>query len=465
MQFNSFPFLLFFPAVCLVYFVLPQRWRQPWLLAASYYFYMCWGKRYALVLAGVTLLSWWTGRRLHKAQGPARRAWLAAGVGGCLAPLLLCKYGGSLLSLVMPVGISFYTLEALGCLFDVYRGKAQPEPKLWRYALFLGFFPTLLSGPIERSDTLLPQLRADYAFDPDRVRDGLCLMLWGYFEKLVIADQAAILVDAIFTDYPLYGGTLRLLSVILYAFQLYADFAGYSHLALGAAQVLGFALTENFRQPYLALSVREFWDRWHISLSAWLRDYIYIPLGGSRRGLARRCGNLLIVFLVSALWHGTGWQFLVWGGLHALYQIAALLWARLRKAPPRRPVFSVRWVKRLWTFALVDLAWLFFRVPSLADAGAYLRGIAAWPDPWTLTDGTLLTLGLGGWQLFVLFYALGVLFAVDVAHEHGVHLRAAVARQPLVLRWALYYAALAAILVFGVWGPGYNAAAFLYFQF
>ena len=235
MLFNSFAFLLFFPAVCLVYFVLPGRWRQPWLLAASYYFYMCWSRRAALVLAGITLLSYGAGQLVHKAQGAVRKAWLAAGVCGCLAPLLLCKYGGGLPGLAMPVGISFYTFEALGYLFDIYGGEAEPEPRLWRYALFLGFFPTLLSGPIERSGTLLPQLREPHAFAADRTRDGLCLMLWGYFEKLIIADQAAILVDTVFAGYPQYGGTVRLLALLLYAFQLYADFAGYSHLALGAA--------------------------------------------------------------------------------------------------------------------------------------------------------------------------------------------------------------------------------------
>lgn len=473
MLFNSFSFLLFFPVVCLVYFVLPGRWRQPWLLAASYCFYLCWGWRFALVLAAITLLSWLAGRAIYRVCGAAHRVLMAVGLCGCLAPLLLCKYGGGLLSLVMPVGISFYTFEALGYLFDVYGGTAEPEPRLWRYALFLGFFPTLLSGPIERSDTLLPQLREVHSFDADRVRDGLCLMLWGYFEKLVIADQAAIIVDNVFADYPQYGGTVRLLAVVLYAFQLYADFAGYSHLALGAAQVLGFTLTPNFCQPYLATNFSGFWSRWHISLSHWLQDYIFTPLAwldlapltGGRRQRLPVWVCILGVFLVSGIWHGNTVAFVAWGLLHAAYRIGEEALHRRLGRPSRHPRLWVRAAKRAGVFALWCLSLVFFRAASLRDGVALLHGILAWPDPWSLTDGTLFTLGLSGWQMFVLFCALGVLFAVDLAHEHGRQLRAAVARQPLALRWALYYAAIFAVLVFGVWEPGYNAAAFLYFKF
>ena len=368
-------------------------------------------------------------------------------------------------SLILPLGISFYTFQTIGYLADVYRGTLAPEKNFVRYALFVSFFPQVVSGPIARGGDLLPQLAQPAPFAPDRVRDGLCLMLWGYFQKLVIADQAALAVNTVFGDYAVYGGVERLLAAVLYALQIYADFAGYTAIARGAAQVLGFHLAENFRQPYLAQSVREFWGRWHITLSHWLRDYIYIPLGGSRRGALRRYFNLFVTFLLSGLWHGAAWHYVAWGALHAVYQIAGDATAGLRRRCNFGQGFLARWARRGFTFALVTVAWVFFRAGSVRQAVSFLGGIVGWFDPWVLTDGTLLTLGLDGWGWFVLFCAAALLLAVDCLHARGVRLRAALARQPLVYRWLVYYAALAAVLVFGVWGPGYDAASFVYFQF
>ena len=366
MTFTSLGFLLFFPAVCLLYYLLPAPARPVWLLAASYWFYACADWRGPLLLLAATAVSYGCGRALGALRSPrARRAVLVAAAVGFVGVLALFKYAGFALeslaallhlagigwqppafSLLLPLGISFTTFQILGYLTDVYRGALAPERSFVRYALFLSFFPQIVSGPIARGGALLPQLARPVVFLPDRVRDGLVRMLWGYFEKLVVADQAALVVNTVFADYAAHGGVERLLAAVLYSVQIYTDFAGYSHIALGAAQVLGFTLGENFRQPYLAQSVREFWGRWHISLSGWLRDYLYIPLGGSRAGTLRRYANLLVTFLVSGLWHGAAWHYVVWGGLHAVYQIVSLLTAPLRRRCNLGRGVLARWARR-----------------------------------------------------------------------------------------------------------------------
>ena len=485
MAFTSLGFLVFFPAVCLVYFFLPVRLRPAGLLVASYWFYACADWRGPLLLLAATVLSYACAHAIAGAQSPrVRRGVLALSVVLFVALLAVFKYAAFTLdtlaaalhlvglgwqppafSLILPLGISFTTFQIVGYLTDIWRGTLKPERSLLRYALFISFFPQIVSGPIARGGALLPQLARPVAFVPERVRDGLVRMLWGYFEKLVVADQAALVVNTVFDNYAAWGGTERLLAAVLYSIQIYTDFAGYSHIALGAAQVLGFTLGENFRQPYLAQSIRDFWGRWHISLSSWLRDYVYIPLGGNRAGTLRKYRNLMVTFLVSGLWHGAAWHYIIWGGLHALYEIAGACTAPLRRRCHFGQGCMARWARRGFTFALVTVAWVFFRAGSVREALSYLGGIVGWFDLWALTDGTLLTLGLDGWGWFVLFCATGLVFAADCLREHGVRLRAALGRQPLVYRWVCYYALLAAVLVFGIWGPGYSAAAFVYFQF
>ena len=490
MLFNSIQFLLFFPAVCLLYSLLPHKVRPVWLLAASYFFYMCWNVRYTLLLLLSTVLTFGAAWAIDRCRTPARRRiWLAAGLASNLAILFFFKYCGFLLEslaavlslagiqlaapridLLLPVGISFYTFQALSYMLDVYRGAVARERSFLYYALYVSFFPQLVAGPIERSGHLLPQLHAPHAFEPDRVRDGLLLMLWGFFEKLVIADRAAILVDTVFGSYAAFGGVERLLAAVLFCVQLYCDFGGYSHIAIGAAQVLGITLSPNFRQPYLARSIDDFWRRWHISLTNWFTDYLYIPLGGSRRGTLRTCCNILAVFFVSGLWHGAAWHFVAWGVLHGLYKIASrltraprqALYARLRW---RTDTFGWRLGQRLVTFGLVCGAFVLFRAQTTGQAVSFLGGMPGQFDPWVLVDGTLFSLGLSGWELFALLCAVGLLLAVDIAHEKGLHLRRALTAQPLLLRWLVYYGSILAVTVFGVWGPQFNAASFLYFQF
>ena len=495
MIFNSYAFLAFFPIVTLAYYLMPMRARRPWLLAASYYFYMCWNAQYALLIAASTLVTYLCALALGRMEAKAgRRAVLALGLAINLGILCFFKYFGFFtdtfariaarlgvrlaipaFDVLLPVGISFYTFQALSYTMDVYRGQVEVERNFFRYALFVSFFPQLVAGPIERSRDLLGQLRQPRPFDPDAFKNGALMMLWGYFQKMVVADRAALLVNQVYGNSQAYAGYSIAVATVAFALQIYCDFGGYSSIALGAAQMLGINLTQNFRQPYLATSVSDFWRRWHISLSTWFRDYLYIPLGGSRVGRIRRYFNVMITFLLSGLWHGANWTYVIWGGLNGLFQIAgnvkntllSHLPATLKDGRPvvNRDCFSYRLFQRLMTFALICLTWVFFRAESLEAAMIVLRQMFSVHNPWIFFDETLYTLGLSRLELGLLVASAAVVLAVDVAHEHGVTLRKRLERQNLAFRWLAYLAAILCILIFGVYGPGFDASQFIYFQF
>lgn len=343
MLFNSYNFLIFFPIVTLIYYLIPHKIRYIWLLLASYYFYMCWNAKYALILlfsTGITYVSGLFIIRADKIKGDKKRTsskkiLVALSFLINVSILFLFKYFDfaveninrvlSYLNIqvinpsfdvILPVGISFYIFQALSYTVDVYRGDVKVERNFLKYALFVSFFPQLVAGPIERSKNLLKQVHEKHYFDGQRVKDGLLLMIWGGFQKIVIADRVAIFVDTVFNKFPQYGGMYIVVAAVLFAFQIYCDFSGYSTIAIGAAKVMGFELMENFNAPYMSMSVAEFWRRWHISLSSWFRDYLYILLGGNRKGKLRKYINLMIVFIVSGLWHGAQWSFIVWGALN-----------------------------------------------------------------------------------------------------------------------------------------------------
>jgi len=346
MLFNSYNFLIFFPIVTLVYFLIPHRIRYIWLLIASYYFYMCWNAKYALILLFSTFVTYISGILISKANNieekrksiKLKKTFVALSFILNLSILFLYKYfdfaveniNGILsclnmqilkpsFDLILPVGISFYIFQALSYTVDVYRKDVKPEKNFLKYALFVSFFPQLVAGPIERSKNLISQIHEKHYFDGQRVKDGLLLMIWGGFQKIVIADRVAIVVDEVFNYFPMYGGMYVVVAVILFAIQIYCDFNGYSTIAIGAAKVMGFELMENFNAPYFSQSVSEFWRRWHISLSSWFKDYLYIPLGGNRKGRSRKYINLMIVFIVSGLWHGAEWTFVIWGLLNRMF--------------------------------------------------------------------------------------------------------------------------------------------------
>lgn len=497
MLFNSVDFLVFFPIVTLIYFLIPHKIRYLWLLVCSYYFYMCWNAQYALLLFASTFITWLSGLAIasaakKEADDPTRlrsRGIVAISLILNLSLLFFFKYANFALDnvnnllerfgvafrapkldLLLPVGISFYIFQALSYTIDVYRGDIAVEKNLLRYMVFVSFFPQLVAGPIERSSRLLGQFYEKHTFSYDRTVRGLMMMLWGYFQKMVVADRLSVLVDQVFNYSSYYAGFEILVGAVFFAFQIYCDFAGYSTIAIGAAQILGFDLMENFRQPYLGVSVADFWRRWHISLTSWFRDYLYIPLGGNRKGKWTKYRNIMIVFLASGLWHGANWTYVIWGGLNGLFQIIGAQTKKLRSAVKARLGIrensgSGRLLSVIITFLLVDFTWIFFRAATLGDAVTVFRQLFSVFNPWVLFDGTLYTLGLSMVDFWVGILAILVIAAVDLLHERNIHIREWILRQNLLFRWTVYFVALFTILIFGFYGPNYDAAQFIYFQF
>lgn len=384
MLFNSNAFYLFLPVVFAVYWGMIPRYRWIVLLVSSYYFYMSAGVQYVPLLFLTTLVSYGTALLLGKTgDGRKRKLFLWTALFLCLGILFIFKYFNFLsgtivsllekislpvsqvtLNLVLPVGISFYVFQSLGYVIDVYRGKTEACRHFGKYAVFVSFFPLLLAGPIERAEHLLPQLEKEHCFNSEKAVEGAKLIAWGYFKKIAIADVVVSLVDLVYNNVTGYTGIVLGTATFFYAFQVYCDFSGYSDIARGVAKLLDIDLMVNFRSPYFSASLKEFWSRWHISLSTWFRDYVYIPLGGNRKGEWRTRCNLLVTFLVSGLWHGASWTFVIWGGLHGLGQIVEKLWNR--HFPPKKEKRSI--IRVLAVFAFVSIAWIFFRAASFGDA-------------------------------------------------------------------------------------------------
>lgn len=478
MGFTSLAFLVFFPIVWLVYLMLPGRFRTVWLLAASYVFLGTFGTKYLAVLIGSTLVTWVAGLILEKygitngvkkseaeskampeagksSDSEQKKSSLATGVfvavvGFHVAVLCFFKYNRS--NIALPIGISFYTFQAIGYLTDVYRGTVRAERNLLNFALFQAFFPKLVQGPIERSGNLLRQIQNIGTLpvrDLERIRRSALLLLWGLCEKLLIADRIAIPVNAVYSQFGAFGGVEIILATALYAFQIYCDFAGYTDMGRGIAGLLGFDLLVNFKRPYQADSVQDFWRRWHLSLSSFLRDYVYIPLGGSRRGRFRRAVNILITFGVSGIWHGTGFHFLLWGLLHGIGQIFDI---KNWKVP--------RAVKRVLIFLFVDATWMVFRVNSLGDLKGMLRVILT---NFRLQDFAGMQLSSFEWVLLV--FGILAVIAKDVLNEKGFAFQSWILERNAVLRCLIYTALLGAVLIFGVYGAAYDTSGFLYTQF
>jgi len=478
MLFTSGIFLIFFPAVAGLHFLVPERFRWFLLLVTSYVFYAWWRPEYLLLLIGVTLIAYVAGLVLDRAKHH-RRLLLSIALLLCLSPLLVYKYLGffaeavsSLLAMIgiestlavpgfiLPLGISFFTFQSVGYIFDVYRRKRSAEKHLGFLALFVSFFPQLVAGPIERSTALLPQLRASRAFDDARTASGLRLVLWGFFKKLVIADRLGALVNVVYSDVTAFEGVPLLLATYLFAFQILCDFSAYTDIARGCARVLGVHLTENFRQPYLSSSLVDFWRRWHISLTSWFRDYVYIPLGGARRGRLRWGLAVLVVFLASGLWHGAAWTFVVWGGFHGALYLIGRLTATLRdrfwsfRIPGLRRVRKVLAV--VVTFHFVALGWVFFRAESMSDALYVLRHAFC-----GLQLRTNYFLGLGLEQFAIGVAALGFYLVVDNLRRWSDIGRWLI-ELPTAIRWALYYALIFVVLFFAF---ATDQPEFIYFQF
>jgi D-alanyl-lipoteichoic acid acyltransferase DltB (MBOAT superfamily) len=494
-------YALFLAVAVAVYFALPgPRSRSIWLLAASYLFYYTLSASWTFILLGVTAFGYVTGLTLERSRtgragvaagtmSRGTRTLLIAGITVVVGLLVIFKYAtfagemfaagaGALgldvlppsIALALPVGISFWTFQTIAYLVDVARGTIRPERNIARYALFIAFFGHVTSGPIARAGQLLPQLAEKRRFSFEHLRSGLLLMGWGFLKKLLVADPLGVIVGRVFGDPQALGssGAVLAFAALAFAVQIYFDFSGYTDIVRGSARIFGIHLMPNFMRPYAATSIKDFWRRWHMTLMSWLRDYVYIPLGGSRVSRLRRYVNIVVVFAVSGIWHGAGLTFLVWGLLNAAYQIVGEFLTPVRdnlaRALGMSPDGRLRRTLRIAaTFALVTVAWVFFRAESLSDAAFILTRILT-PATWTADPAQLLDLGLGAPQLTVATLAATLVFALEGLGSR-VDLPGFVYRRPLVVRWALYQALLLSILVFGYYGPGFTAADFVYFKF
>lgn len=494
MLFNSLQFLLFLPIVVLVFYFIPNKFKQLWLLVASYYFYMCWNAKYGLLILFSTVITYLCGiiiEKLPSSNSKRIKTVLTLGISINLIILFYFKYLNFALSIVssilgklhvsltiptfdilLPVGISFYTFQALGYVIDVYRGDIKAERNFVKYALFVSFFPQLVAGPIERSKNLLSQLTWNEKMPLKRsnFQEGFLIILWGFFLKIVIADRIASFVDTIYNSSSEYSGAYFIVASILFAFQIYCDFYGYSSIAKGSARLLGIELMENFDAPYLQTTVAGFWKQWHISLTSWFRDYLYIPLGGNRKGNLRKYINIMIVFLISGLWHGANLSFVIWGGINGLYQVIGDSLKKFRKKI--RKAFDIhidtigyKVIATIITFFMVDFAWIFFRANSFKQSLSIVKSIFTTYNPWVLFDGSLFECGLDRPGFLLLGLSLLILLFADIMKKRGLCIRHLIIKQDDWCRCIIYVSAMVFLLIFGVYGSNYDASAFIYFQF
>jgi D-alanyl-lipoteichoic acid acyltransferase DltB (MBOAT superfamily) len=480
MVFNSLPFALFFALTAALVAATPGRYRWVPLLGASYYFYMCWRVEHLLVLMGATLVTYLAALGIQRATSQtAKKLYLGVCLGADIGTLFFYKYFDffmrslndvlaswnlllnlPLFKLLLPIGLSFYTFQLVAYAVDVFRGGVPAQTHLGRFALFVSFWPQILAGPIGRAGELMPQFKRAPGFDERRVVHGLRLMLWGVFKKVVIADHLALYVDQVYAHLQTYHGLPLTVAAIFYTIQIYCDFSGYTDLARGAAQVMGFDLMENFRRPYFAKSMREFWQRWHISLSTWFRDYVYIPLGGRRVAPWRWYANLMLTFILSGLWHGANWTFVIWGAMHGACLVLEYMTGgfqqRLADGLIKDP--NSRWhpaIQAAITFALICLAWVFFRSQSTADA-LYWISHMFW-----LTAGQT-GVAVTGAAAFIWSILLIVLLLAVELKQRQIPLTAYLERWPVAARWSVYTVVLWAVVIGTVFGVRQE---FIYFQF
>lgn len=487
MSFVSPDFLIFFAVVVPLYFLTPGRFRWWLLLPASYFFYAYWNASYLVLIIFSTLIDYLAGLGIDRSapeQKRRRTLFLSASILVNLETLFIFKYFNFFhdsieallvsvgvpysavpLEVLLPVGISFYTFQSMSYTIDVYRGNLRAEANFGIFATYVAFFPQLVAGPIERATNLLPQFRQHFSPDYARAVEGLRLILWGMFKKVVIADRLAIYVNTVYGQPEAHSSLALIVATLFFSFQIYCDFSGYSDIAIGTAKVMGFKLMTNFRQPFFSRSIGEFWRRWHISLSTWFRDYLYIPLGGSRHGLFRTLLNLMIVFVVSGLWHGASWTFVIWGGLHGLYvAVETFLAARkISLLPKFTPVWAALALKIGLTFFLVNIGWLFFRGTSLDHTMQMINRVISLTGEGaffvTYSTGILTPEG----EMLLSIFLIGLLLLVDLL-DATRGLDNLLNRLPGMARWGLYYATALGV-IFSIFLYVEGAQNFIYFQF
>jgi len=512
MLFNSVAFLIFFPVVTTAYFLIPHRFRWMLLLAASCYFYMAFIPKYIFILLVTITVDYFAGLGLERFEGRKKRWILMASILTNIGMLAFFKYFNFAnenltmlakfigwnypihsLSIILPIGLSFHTFQSLSYTIEVYRGHQKAEHHFGYLALYVMYYPQLVAGPIERPQNILHQLHTEQRFEYQRVTDGLKWMAWGMFKKVVVADRMVLFVNPVYNDPTHHSGPALVFATLAFAIQIYCDFSGYSDIAFGSAQVMGIRLMKNFSHPYFADSISEFWRRWHISLSTWFRDYVYIPLGGNRVAKPRWAFNLFITFLISGLWHGADWTYIIWGALHGSYfvlsaqtepfwkSLSALI--RLDRLPRLKTAIST-----LITFSLVTFAWIFFRAASLRDALYIVRHlVSGWPS-YLVQSGhifreslqTAADLGLysvvnavftilrpltdeSRTVIALTALALIILVVIEVLQYRGNFLEQ-LHQKPIYLRRIVYASLIAMILIFGTSYASVQQA-FIYFQF
>jgi len=476
MLFNSIHFAIFFVVVTLLYFLLPHRFRWLWLLASSCYFYMAFVPIYILILAFTIVIDYFAGIFLEQTSGKKKKWFLVASLVANIGVLAFFKYYNFLnenlsiflnslgyhnsipnLSILLPIGLSFHTFQAMSYTIEVYRGHQKAERHFGIYSLYVMFYPQLVAGPIERPQNLLHQFYEKHSFDYDRIVSGMRQMLWGLFKKIVIADRLAIYVNTVYNNTEHHNGNTMIVATIFFAFQIYCDFSGYSDIAIGAARVMGFKLMTNFNRPYFSMNIAEFWKRWHISLSTWFKDYLYISLGGNRVSIPRWYFNLLFVFLVSGLWHGANWTFLIWGGLNGLYLVFALITQKFRngldKAVGLRPGSGInRFLEISTTFILASFAWIFFRANNVHDAFYIVEKIFTSRGPIYFQEPSMII-----YTLFGILFLLAVEWRQEF-YPHGVSLL----NNP---HWAVRNLACAMLIILILLIGVFDGGQFIYFQF
>lgn len=488
MLFNSLAFLIFFPLTTLIYFLIPYRFRWLWLLLISAYFYMSFVPVYILILVVTIVIDFFSGRFIERSVGRSKKMFLFLSIftnAGMLfffkyfnffnenlsifTGLLNVTYHPLILKIALPIGLSFHVFQSISYTVEVYRGHQKAESNIGVLALYVLFYPQLVAGPIERPQNLLHQFYEHHQFEIRRVLRGLALMLGGFLKKIVIADRLSQFVDPVFNSVGDYSGISFVIALVFFAFQIYCDFSGYVDVARGAAEVLGFRLMDNFRQPYFAISVGDFWKRWNISLSSWLRDYVYIPLGGSRVSAVRWAFNITVTFLLSGLWHGANWTYVFWGALHASYLIVERFVSRLKSFFPKFLIpyhFVILFFQRIWTFSVILIAWAFFRAHSFHDAWYMISHLK---EGWSqVIDGFSnqqflhhsIFMGYEKGEFLIGSISILILLVFEFFQRKG-EIRSYINRQPLFVISCIYSLGLLALLVFGK----FSGQEFIYFQF
>ncbi len=484
MLFNSLHFIYFFAVITTLYFAVAHKYRWQLLLAASCYFYMVFLPIYILILGFTILIDYVAGIYIEKSAGKKRKFFLVLSLVANIGVLAIFKYYNFLnsnlsfflhnlgyhhslpnLSILLPVGLSFHTFQAMSYTIEVYRAKQKAEKHLGMYALYVMFYPQLVAGPIERPQNMLPQFYKKHTFDYSQVTNGLKLMAWGFFKKVVIADRLAPAVNNVYNDPANFQGFPLLMATFFFALQIYCDFSGYSDIAIGAGEVMGFKLTKNFNRPYFSKSISAFWRRWHISLSTWFRDYVYFSLGGNRVKKSRLYFNLIITFLLSGLWHGANWTYVVWGGLNGLLLIAEIMLTKaipknIKEIKPGRLNFFVNLCKWLVTFNLICITWIFFRARNIHEALYIIRNMfvnfKTGISPAIFSEELI-----SRYDLFVLLLSLAVLVWVEWK-QRTISIRPWLAQKPALFRWSLYLGLMVSIILFGMYD---QIQQFIYFQF